>query len=76
MVAAAVDLCIVSDATGSMGAFLNAVRSTVPQFIDVARLTNAFQRVGVCAVCALLLDWFVGLRMLLHSSRSLCHTVL
>ena len=42
-----VDLCVVTDATGSMGAFLESVRTTVPQFVNVSRLTKAFQRVAV-----------------------------
>lgn len=43
------DLCIVTDATGSMGAFLEAISATLPQYLNIAHLTNAFSRIGVLA---------------------------
>lgn len=43
------DLCIVTDATGSMGAFLEAISDTLPQYLNIAHLTGAFSRIGVLA---------------------------
>lgn len=41
------DLCIVMDATASMGTFFEALRRTIPQLQDIVRLTGCFGHVGV-----------------------------
>lgn len=43
------DFCIVTDATGSMGTFLGALKQAIPQLQDIVRLTGCFQRVGILA---------------------------
>ncbi|MHB1953118.1 MAG: hypothetical protein ACYCOU_05170 [Sulfobacillus sp.] len=41
------DLVFVTDATASMGEFLDAVRRVLPQVFRVSKLTGAFTRVGI-----------------------------
>uniref|UniRef100_A0A914CQ15 RING-type domain-containing protein n=1 Tax=Acrobeloides nanus TaxID=290746 RepID=A0A914CQ15_9BILA len=42
-----VDLCIVTDATVSMGEFLTAVKGMIPQMIGIMKLTKVFKNFGI-----------------------------
>ncbi|KAJ6615160.1 hypothetical protein B0H10DRAFT_1880092 [Mycena sp. CBHHK59/15] len=43
------DLLIVTDATASMGGYLDALRSSIPEILALAKLSGAFSRLGVLA---------------------------
>ncbi|KAF8207104.1 hypothetical protein K438DRAFT_1713974 [Mycena galopus ATCC 62051] len=43
------DLLVVTDATASMGGYLNALRSSIPEILALAKLSGAFSRLGVLA---------------------------
>ncbi|KAJ9144044.1 Dihydroxyacid dehydratase [Pleurostoma richardsiae] len=43
------DLLIVTDATGSMGNYLNALNQALPEIIRISALTGCFSRIGVLA---------------------------
>ncbi|KAF7318723.1 RING-type domain-containing protein [Mycena chlorophos] len=45
----AYDLLIVTDATSSMGGFLEALRTSIPEILALAKLSGAFSRLGVLA---------------------------
>uniref|UniRef100_A0A914D1V0 VWFA domain-containing protein n=1 Tax=Acrobeloides nanus TaxID=290746 RepID=A0A914D1V0_9BILA len=42
-----VDLCIVTDATASMGSFLTTVKEMIPQMIGIMKLTKVFKNFGI-----------------------------
>ncbi|KAJ7672013.1 hypothetical protein B0H17DRAFT_947910, partial [Mycena rosella] len=41
------DLLVVADATASMDGYLDALRSSIPEILALAKLSGAFSRVGV-----------------------------
>ncbi len=41
------DLCIVTDATGSMGSFLTSICESLPQIVNIVRLTTAIDRISI-----------------------------
>ncbi|KAF7378381.1 RING-type domain-containing protein [Mycena sanguinolenta] len=43
------DLLIVTDATASMGGYLDALRSSIPEILALAKLSGVFLRIGVLA---------------------------
>ncbi|KAF8205290.1 hypothetical protein K438DRAFT_1964368 [Mycena galopus ATCC 62051] len=43
------DLLIVTDATASMGRYLDALRTSIPEILALAKLSGAFSRLGVLA---------------------------
>ncbi|KAF7336177.1 RING-type domain-containing protein [Mycena venus] len=43
------DLLIVTDATASMGGYLDALRESIPEILALAKLSGAFSRLGVLA---------------------------
>ncbi|KAJ6523524.1 hypothetical protein DFH09DRAFT_198273 [Mycena vulgaris] len=43
------DLLVVTDATASMGGYLDALRSSIPEILALAKLSGAFSRLGVLA---------------------------
>ncbi|KAJ7825130.1 hypothetical protein B0H14DRAFT_3727106 [Mycena olivaceomarginata] len=43
------DLLIVTDATASMGEYLDALRASIPEILALAKLSGAFSRLGVLA---------------------------
>ncbi|KAF7359799.1 RING-type domain-containing protein [Mycena venus] len=43
------DLLLVTDATASMGGYLDALRSSIPEILALAKLSGAFSRLGVLA---------------------------
>ncbi|KAJ6562595.1 hypothetical protein B0H19DRAFT_1145101 [Mycena capillaripes] len=43
------DLLIVTDATASMGGYLDALRDSIPEILALAKLSGAFSRLGVLA---------------------------
>ncbi|CAK7229125.1 hypothetical protein SCUCBS95973_007114 [Sporothrix curviconia] len=43
------DLMVVTDATASMGMYLNALNASLPEIIKVSALTGCFSRIGVVA---------------------------
>ncbi|CAK5262277.1 unnamed protein product [Mycena citricolor] len=43
------DLLVVTDATASMGGYLDALRQSIPEILALAKLSGAFSRVGVLA---------------------------
>ncbi|KAJ7064671.1 hypothetical protein C8F01DRAFT_1127642 [Mycena amicta] len=45
----AYDLLIVTDATASMGGYLDALQTSIPEILGLAKLSGAFSRLGVMA---------------------------
>ncbi|KAJ7761206.1 hypothetical protein DFH07DRAFT_815739 [Mycena maculata] len=43
------DLLVVTDATASMGGYLDSLRSSIPEILALAKLSGAFSRLGVLA---------------------------
>lgn len=43
------DLCIVTDATASMGTFLHSLNDSLPEIIKISALTGCFSRIGIVA---------------------------
>ncbi|ERT02443.1 hypothetical protein HMPREF1624_00741 [Sporothrix schenckii ATCC 58251] len=43
------DLCIVTDATASMGIYLHALNDSLPEIIRISALTGCFSRIGIVA---------------------------
>ncbi|KAJ6503750.1 hypothetical protein C8R45DRAFT_1060395 [Mycena sanguinolenta] len=43
------DLLVVTDATASMGGYLDALKSSIPEILALAKLSGAFSRLGVLA---------------------------
>ncbi|KAL1898503.1 hypothetical protein Sste5346_003407 [Sporothrix stenoceras] len=43
------DLCIVTDATASMGTFLHSLNASLPEIIRISALTGCFSRIGIVA---------------------------
>ncbi|KAJ7463682.1 hypothetical protein FB451DRAFT_1265214 [Mycena latifolia] len=43
------DLLVVTDATASMGGYLDALRSSIPEILALAKLSGAFSRLGILA---------------------------
>ncbi|KDQ17823.1 hypothetical protein BOTBODRAFT_171538 [Botryobasidium botryosum FD-172 SS1] len=43
------DILVVVDATGSMGSYLDALRSSIPEILALSTLSGSFQRLGIIA---------------------------